>query len=64
MMVLLKDYLPLTVSRFYITIKNVENQIHGIHSKTKMSQIKGEQHLMDLDKTVNSWRGRERENYQ
>ena len=55
MMVLLKDCLPLSVSRFYITIKNVENQIHGIHSKTeetKMSQIKGEQHLMDLNKTV------------
>ena len=36
-------------------IKNVENQIHGIHSKTeetKISQIKGEQHLMDLNKTV------------
>ena len=49
MMFLLKDYLPLN-------IKNVENQIHGIHSKTeetKMSQIKGEQHLMDLNKTVN-----------
>ena len=40
----------------YNCIKNVENQIHGIHSKTgetKMSQIKGEQHLMDLNKTVN-----------
>ena len=37
-------------------IKNVEKQIQGIHSKgeeTKMSQIKGEQHLMDLNKTVN-----------
>ena len=30
--------------------------MHGIHSKreeTKMSQIKGEQHLTDLNKTVN-----------
>ena len=28
-------------------IKNVENQMHGIHSKTRnqMCQIKGEQHL-------------------
>ena len=40
----------------YNCIKNVEKQIHGIRSKTeesKMSQIKGEQDLMDLNKTVN-----------
>ena len=40
----------------YNFIKNVEKQIQGIHSKTEeteMSQIKGEQHLMDLNKTVN-----------
>ena len=44
------------VKILYNCIKNVENQIHGIHSKTeetKMSQIKGEQHLMDLNKIVN-----------
>ena len=44
------------VKILYNCIKNAENQIHGIHSKTeetKMSQIKGEQHLMDLNKTVN-----------
>ena len=49
MMFLLKDYLALN-------IQNVENQIHGIHSKTEeitISQIKGEQHPMDLNKTVN-----------
>ena len=37
-------------------IDNFEKQIQGIHSKkeeTKMSQTKGEQHLMDLNKTVN-----------
>ena len=37
-------------------IENVEKQTQGIHSKTgetKMSQIKGEQHLTDLNKTVN-----------
>ena len=37
-------------------INNFEKQIQGIHSKkeeTKMSQTKGEQHLMDLNKTVN-----------
>ena len=47
---------PDCVKILYNCIKNVENQIHGIHSKTeetKMSQIKGEQHLMDLNKTVN-----------
>ena len=40
----------------YNCIKNVENHILAIHSKTeetKMNQIKGEQHLMDLIKTVN-----------
>ena len=40
----------------YNCIKHVENQIHGIHNKTeetKISQIKGGQHLMDLNKTVN-----------
>ena len=40
----------------YNFIKNVEKQTQGIHSKTEeteMSQIKGEQHLMDLNKTVN-----------
>ena len=47
---------PDCVKILYNCIKNVENQIHGIHSKTeetKISQIKGEQHLMDLNKTVN-----------
>ena len=39
----------------YNYIKNVEKQIHGIHSKieeTKISQIKGEQRLVDLKETV------------
>ena len=47
---------PHCVKILYNCIENVENEIHGIHSKTeetKMSQIKGEQHLMDLNKTVN-----------
>ena len=47
---------PDCVKILYNCIKNVEKQIHDIHSKTeetKTSQIKGEQHLMDLDKTVN-----------
>ena len=47
---------PDGVKILYNFIKNVENQIHRIHSKTeetKMSQIKGEQHLMDLNKTIN-----------
>ena len=47
---------PDCVKILYNCIKNDENQIHGIHSKTeetKMSQIKGEQDLMDLNKTVN-----------
>ena len=47
---------PHFVKILYLCNKNVENQIHGIHSKTeetKMSQIKGEKHLMDLNKTVN-----------
>ena len=38
---------------FYTT---VEKQTQGIHSKTeeiKKSQMEGEQHLMDLNKTVN-----------
>ena len=37
-------------------IENVEKQMQGIQSKTgetKMSQIKGEQHLTDLNETVN-----------
>ena len=37
-------------------INNFEKKIRGIHSKkeeTKMSQTKGKQHLMDLNKTVN-----------
>ena len=37
-------------------MKSVEKQIQGIHSKTdeiKMNQIKSEQYLMDLNKTVN-----------
>ena len=49
-------FFPDCVKTSYNCIKNVENQMHGIHSKTgetKMSQIKGEQHLMDLNKTVN-----------
>ena len=35
-------------------MKSVEKQIKDIHSKTKeikMNQIKGEQYLMDLNKT-------------
>ena len=39
-----------------LSIKNVEKQMHDIHSKkeeTKTSQIKGEQHPIDLNKTVN-----------
>ena len=47
---------PDCVKILYNCIKNIEKRIHGIHSKTeeiKMSQIKGEQHLMDLNKTVN-----------
>ena len=47
---------PDCVKILYNCIKNVEKQIQGIHSKTEeiqMSQIKGEQHLMDLNKTVN-----------
>ena len=46
---------PDCVKILYNCIKNDENQVHGIHSKTKetkMSQIKGKQHLMDLHKTV------------
>ena len=45
---------PDCVKILFNCIKNVENQIHSIHSKTeeiKISQIKGEQHLMDLNKT-------------
>ena len=37
-------------------IKNVKKQLQGIQSKaeeTKMSQIKGEQHFMHLNKTIN-----------
>ena len=40
----------------YNCIKNVENHLLAIHSKTeetKMSQIKGEQKLIDLNETVN-----------
>ena len=47
---------PDCVKILYNCIKNVENQILDIASKTeetKMSQIKGEQHFMDLNKTVN-----------
>ena len=51
-MFLLKDYkdllLTVCVKILYNSIKNVENQIGGIHSKTeeiKMIQIKSEQHL-------------------
>ena len=47
---------PDCVKSLYNCTKNVENIIHGIHSKseeTKMSQIKREKHLMDLNKTVN-----------
>ena len=47
---------PDCVKILYNCIKNVENQIHDIHSKaeeTKMSQIKGEQHLINLNQTVN-----------
>ena len=47
---------PDCVKILYNCIKNVEKQIHDIHSKskeTKMSQIKGEQRLMDLNKTFN-----------
>ena len=47
---------PDCVKILYNCIKNVEKQIQGIHSKTEetqVSQIKGEQHLMDLNKTVN-----------
>ena len=43
---------PDCVKVLHNCIKNVEKQIHGIHSKTeksKKSQIKGEQHLMDLN---------------
>ena len=58
-MFLLKDYkdllLTVCVKILYNSIKNVENQVVGIHSKTeetKMIKIKSEQHLMDLNKTV------------
>ena len=47
---------PDCVKILYNCIKNVEKQIQGIHSKaeeTQVSQIKGEQDLMDLNKTVN-----------
>ena len=47
---------PDCVKILYNCINNVENQIQAIHSKTeesKISQVKGEQHLMDLNKTVN-----------
>ena len=47
---------PNCVEILHNCIKNIEKQIQGIHSKgeeTKMSQIKCEQHLMDLNKTVN-----------
>ena len=46
---------PDCVKILYNCIINVENQIHDNHSKTeetKMSQIKGEQHLMDLNKML------------
>ena len=47
---------PDCVKILYNCIKNVEKQIQAIHCKTEetqMSQIKGKQHLMDLNKTVN-----------
>ena len=43
------------VKILYNCIKDVENQIHGIHNKieeSKMSQIKRKQDFMDLNKTV------------
>ena len=47
---------PNCVKILYNCITNIQKQIQGIHSKTeetKMNHIKGEQHLMDLNKTVN-----------
>ena len=47
---------PDCVKILYNCIKHVEKQIQGIHGKTeetKMIQIKGEHHLIDLNKTVN-----------
>ena len=45
---------PDCVKILYKCMKSVEKQIKDIHSKTKeikMNQIKGEQYLMDLNKT-------------
>ena len=47
---------PDCAKSLYNCTKNVENIMHDIQSKseeTKMSQIKREKHLMDLNKTVN-----------
>ena len=46
---------PDCAKTLYKCINNVEKQVQDIHSKTegtKMSQIKGEQQLMDLNKTL------------
>lgn len=48
-------YSPDCVAVLYNCIGNIEKQIKDIFSKTeetKNSQIKGEQHLMNLNKTV------------
>ena len=45
---------PDCVKILYNCIKNVQKQIHGIHSKTKETKMsQGEQGLMDLNKTFN-----------
>ena len=46
---------PDSVQILYCCNKNLEKKVQGIHiktEKTKMSEIKGKQHLMDLKKTV------------
>ena len=55
MMFLLKDYILLTLKILYNCISNVEKQMQDIYNKTegtKVSPIKGKQHVMDLNKTV------------
>ena len=44
---------PIFLKMLYYCIKNVEKQIHSKREETKMSHIKDEQHLMDLNVTVN-----------
>ena len=56
MVFLLKDYLLLIVLRFYITVLRMlrnRYKTFTVKQETKMSQVKGELHLMDLNKIVN-----------